>query len=129
MPRLFRDDEPIALVEVARTHAQRRRGLLGRTSLPEVLVMSATSVHTIGLGRAIDVAFCRVEAARSSPLIPAPAARWFDRLPVSLHVAAVTTMVPGRVSRPRWGERIVLEAPCGSWRRLGVSVGDRLELR
>jgi len=121
VPWLFRDDVPIAPVEVARTHAQRRRGLLGRDPMPEVLVIAATSVHTIGMRESLDVAFCRAHPGRPVGAI--------DRLPVELRVGAVATIPPGRVSRPRWRERIVLEAPTGAWRRLGVRAGDRLELR
>jgi uncharacterized membrane protein (UPF0127 family) len=119
--RLFRDDVPIAVAEIARTHAQRRRGLLGRDPMPEVLVMPATSVHTIGMRSPLDVAFCRLR--------PGAMADALDALPVELHVDSVATMPPGRLSRPRWRERIVLEAPAGSWRRLDVRAGDRLVLR
>lgn len=121
MPRLLRDDVLIAVAEVARTHAQRRRGLLGRDLLPEVLVMSAASVHTIGMRATLDMAFCRVVSGATAHAL--------DALPVELRVGAVVTMPPGRVSRPRRRERIVLEAPAGSWQRLGVRVGDRLVLR
>ena len=47
-------------VEVARTSAARRRGLLGREGLPRgsaLLITRCNAIHTIGMQFAIDVAF------------------------------------------------------------------------
>ena len=47
-------------VEVARTSATRRRGLLGRTGLPAgsaIVITRCNAIHTIGMQFAIDVAF------------------------------------------------------------------------
>ena len=52
MPQLLLDDRPVSEVEVARTLAQRTRGLLGREGIETGLVLSpGGSVHTLG-GRA-----------------------------------------------------------------------------
>jgi uncharacterized membrane protein (UPF0127 family) len=51
-------------VEVARTSAARRRGLLGRQGLPPgsaIVITRCNAIHTIGMQFAIDVAF--VDAA------------------------------------------------------------------
>jgi uncharacterized protein len=47
-------------VEVARTSATRRRGLLGRQGLPPgsaIVITRCNAIHTIGMQFAIDVAF------------------------------------------------------------------------
>jgi uncharacterized membrane protein (UPF0127 family) len=47
-------------VEVARTSAARRRGLLGRNELPRgsaLVISRCNAIHTIGMRFAIDVAF------------------------------------------------------------------------
>jgi uncharacterized membrane protein (UPF0127 family) len=47
-------------VEVARTSATRRRGLLGRKGLPPgsaIVITRCNAIHTIGMQFAIDVAF------------------------------------------------------------------------
>ncbi len=98
----------LAPAEVATTRTGRRRGLLGRDGLDGVFVLTARSVHTVGMRFAIDVAFCDAE----------------------LCVRRLLTLVPGRLTR-------VHLAVLGGGRGArsvrsndGMSaVGDRLELR
>ncbi|QDC25918.1 DUF192 domain-containing protein [Georgenia yuyongxinii] len=90
---------------VARNRAERRQGLLGTDHLDGALLIErCSSVHTVGMRYAIDVAF--VGAAG--------------------RVRDVVTMVPGRVGLPRPLARAVVEAPAGELRRLGVRPGTVL---
>jgi uncharacterized membrane protein (UPF0127 family) len=94
-------------VEVARTSAARRRGLLGRRGLPReaALVLSrCNAVHTIGMRFPIDVAF--VDASGRVRKIVRELAPW--RLAVS-PFASVT-----------------IEFAAGSLGQQVVAVGDRL---
>lgn len=53
-----------ASVEIARTSAARRRGLLGRERLPQgsaLVITRCNAIHTIGMQFAIDVAFVDAE--------------------------------------------------------------------
>ncbi len=97
----------LAPAEVATTRSGRRRGLLGRDGLDGVFVLSARSVHTVGMRFAIDVAFCDAE----------------------LCVRRLLTLVPGRLTRVHRRCSVAVEAPVGAFERWGVRVGDRLELR
>lgn len=95
-------------IEVARTRAERRRGLLGRDGIDGVLVLEpCRQVHTVGMRFPIDVAFC----ARDG------------------RVLRMSTMRPGRVSRPVWRARFVLEAEAGAWVRWGLRCGDVVHVR
>ncbi len=97
----------LASVEVADGWRSRTRGLLGRDQMVGALLLRpASSVHTLGMRFAIDVAHCDAE----------------------LVVLDVVTMVPWRVGRPRWRARAVVEAEAGAFGRWGVSVGDQLEI-
>lgn len=104
--RLRRGDDDLGPVERAVTIAARTRGLLGRTGVDGALVLSpASSVHTIGMRFAIDVA----------------------HLDADLRVLRITTMAPHRVGRPVRRSRHVLEAEAGTFARWGLCVGDALE--
>ena len=92
---------------VARTRAERRRGLLGRDTVDGVLVLPVRAVHTVGMRCAIDVAFC--DAAGT--------------------VLRVVTIPPGRPGRCCWAARSVIEAPAGAFASWGVVPGDVLEVR
>ncbi|MFE2302049.1 DUF192 domain-containing protein [Streptomyces sp. NPDC059445] len=99
--------EPVPL-ELAATARARRRGLLGRSGIEGALLLTpASSVHTLGMRFAIDVAY-------------------LDR---SSRVLAVRTMRPGRLGLPRPRARHVLEAEAGSMERWGVRRGARITVR
>lgn len=83
------------VVEVPETPWERLRGLLGRTGLAEgsgMLFLGARSVHTVGMGFEILVAF----------------------LDADLRVLEVVRARPGRVLLPRRRARHVLELPVGT---------------
>lgn len=104
--RLRRGDDDLGPVERAVTIAARTRGLLGRTGVDGALVLSpASSVHTIGMRFAIDVA----------------------HLDADLRVLRIATMAPHRVGRPVRRSRHVLEAEAGAFERWGLRVGDVVE--
>ena len=105
---LLRDGDVLASVEIADGLGERTRGLLGRNGFEGALVLPRTrAVHTFGMRFPIDAAFC-------------------DRDLVTL---GVVRMPPWRVSMPRRGCRLVIEAQAGAFERWGLRVGDRLELR
>ena len=107
MPWLVRDGQVLASLEVAEHRRDRRRGLLGRDEFfGALLLRPARSVHTIGMRFSIDVAFIGPQ----------------DQVLDLVH------MRPGRVSRPRWGSRSVLEASAGSFERWGLIPGDVVEV-
>ena len=86
----------------------RARGLLGRDGYDGAMVLPRTrSVHTIGMRFPIDVAFC-------------------DR---DLLVLDTARVAPLRMTVPRRGCRLVIEAEAGAFERWGLRAGDRLELR
>jgi uncharacterized membrane protein (UPF0127 family) len=104
--RLRRGDDDLGRVERAVTIAARTRGLLGRSGIDGALVLSpASSVHTIGMRFAIDVA----------------------HLDADLRVLRITTMAPNRIGRPVRRSRHVLEAAAGAFARWGLRVGDAVE--
>jgi uncharacterized protein len=108
MAWLLRKGEVLASLDVARTRAQRRRGLLGRTQLEGALLIEHCRwVHTIGMKFPIDVAF--VDATGD--------------------VIKMVTMKQHRVGRPVRSARIVIEAEAGAFARWGLRVGDHLEQR
>ncbi len=106
---LVHDGRVLASAQVARSRAERRRGLLGRTAdqIDGVLVLPVRSVHTVGMRCSIDVAFCDGDGT----------------------VLRVVTVPPGVLARWCAGGRQVVEAPAGSFARWAVGPGGRLELR
>ncbi|MEV2249789.1 DUF192 domain-containing protein [Streptomyces sp. NPDC050147] len=95
-------------LEIADSAGARRRGLLGRHGVTGALLLTpASSVHTVRMRFAIDVAY-------------------LDR---ELRVLAVRTMRPGRIGRPRPRARHVLEAEAGAMAEWGVHRGVRVEVR
>ncbi|CAL9568156.1 DUF192 domain-containing protein [Streptomyces sp. enrichment culture] len=94
-------------LEIASSYRARTKGLLGRESVDGAMLLSpANSVHTFRMRMAIDVAY-------------------LDR---RLTVIAVRTMRPGRLGRPRFRARHVLEAAAGAMDGWGVRVGARVEV-
>jgi uncharacterized membrane protein (UPF0127 family) len=65
------------------------------------------SVHTLGMKFPIDVAICDKD----------------------MIVVGVVTLRPWRMSLPRRGGRLVVEAEAGAFERWGLRKGDKLELR
>jgi uncharacterized protein len=108
LPQLLREGRVVAPVELATSVRDRVRGLLGRAGIEGALLLSpASSVHTLGMRFAIDVAFCDAR----------------------MRVLDVVTMRPNRIGRPRLRSRHVLEAEAGQFARWGLRRGDRLEVR
>lgn len=108
MAWLVCDAHVLASAEVAESHADRRRGLLGRTSLDGALVLRPCRwVHTIGMRFPIDVIHLGADG----------------------RVLRLTTMPRHRVGRPVLHSASVIEAPAGSAERWGLRVGDRIEVR
>src|SRR5258706_8892043 len=96
MPWLVRDEDVLAVAEVADSRRRRARGLIGRDDVEGAfLIRPCRHVHTFGMRFPIDVAFC-------------------DRSGVVLHLG---TLPPRRVSRPVWRSSFVIEARAGSFER------------
>lgn len=92
-------------VEIAASYRARARGLLGRDGIEGALLLTpASGVHTFRMRFAIDVAY----------------------LSRDFTVLAVRTMRPGRLGRPRFRARHVLEAEAGAMARWGLRPGLRL---
>ncbi|MGW7576413.1 DUF192 domain-containing protein [Streptomyces sp. NPDC054765] len=92
-------------VEIAASYRARTRGLLGRDGIEGALLLTpASSVHTVRMRFAIDVAY----------------------LSRDFTVLAVRTMRPGRLGLPRPRARHVLEAEAGAMARWGLRPGLRL---
>lgn len=105
MAHLLVDGRPVAPLELARDRRARARGLLGRDRLDGALLLApAGSVHTFAMRFGIDVALCTRD----------------------LVVVAVRTLPPGRLTRPRWRVRAVVEAPAGSFDAWGLRAGCQL---
>ena len=106
---LRRDDEVLASLEIADARADRRRGLLGRDGVDGAFLLpSCRSVHTFGMRFPIDVAICRPVG------------------PDQLLVRAMFTLRPWRLTRPRSGAGVVIEAEAGSFDRWGLACGNQL---
>ena len=98
----------LAEVEQARSLAERSRGLLGREGIGTGLVLRpASSVHTVGMRFAIDVAY----VAKSGKVL------------------AVTTMPPRRLGLPRLRSKWILETEAGQCAAWGIAPGRVLSLQ
>lgn len=94
-------------LEIATSFEQRSRGLLGRDGIHGALLLRpASSVHTLRMRFALDVAFLDGE----------------------LTVLRTVLMRRNRISRPGWRAKAVLEAEAGAFGRWGLRPGDRLEI-
>ncbi|MEY2419691.1 MAG: uncharacterized protein QOG90_2371 [Actinomycetota bacterium] len=108
MAWLVRGDDVLASLDVADSFPTRLKGLLGRDGIDGAfLIKPATSVHTLGMKFAIDVAFC-------------------DR---ALTVVDMVTMKPNRLGLPRPKARCVIEAEAGAFERWRLQAGDQLEIK
>jgi uncharacterized protein len=103
--------EPIATRVIgAFDSASRKRGLLGRSSLPQgeaLVIAPCNAVHTFRMKFAIDLVY----AARDG------------RVMKLRHSVA-----PNRMSAA-WGAFAVIELPAATITQTGLDLGDRLELR
>ena len=107
MAWLTRDGEVLATAELAETARDRLRGLFRRPAIEGVLLLARPVVlHTVGVARPVDVAFC-------------------DR---DLVVLGTIRLAPCRVAMPRAGSRRVLVAEGGAFERWRLVPGDRLEV-
>ena len=105
---LLRDGEVLAALEVATSRSERMRGLLGRDGLDGAMLIHRTrSVHSFGMRFPIDVAFCDGD----------------------LVVVRTVRMRPGRVTRPSFRGRCVVEAEAGAFDRWRLLPGDHLEIK
>jgi uncharacterized membrane protein (UPF0127 family) len=105
---LLVDGRPVGPLEVARTRSERARGLLGRASVDGALWLEpARSIHTVGMAMPIDVALCRADGRV---------------------VRVLPRLVPGRITWPRAGVRLVVEAGAGSLGAWGVEPGSVLSV-
>ena len=105
MTRLLCDDLDVAELEIADRPRTRAIGLLGRRSLGGALLITDTSsVHTLGMRFAIDVAFVDAD----------------------YRVLKLQTMRPNRVSRFVSGAEHVVESEAGAMNRWGVVAGSTL---
>jgi hypothetical protein len=108
MPWLLHDDRVLATLEIAESHRDRARGLLGRDSVEGALLLSPTrSVHTFRMRFPLDVAWC-------------------DR---EMRVLRTAEVAPNRLPRPAWGTRCVIEAEAGAFERWDLTEGAELDIR
>ena len=108
MSWLVSDARVLASAQVTQSRRERRRGLLGTSSLDGAFVIDpCRSVHTIGMKYALDVAFVDQDGVVIK----------------TLHMRRHRLGLP--VLRARW----VIEAEAGAFARWGLRVGDVIELR
>jgi len=108
MTWLIREDDVLAVAEVAATRRERRRGLIGRDDVEGAIVLRpCRQVHTFGMRFPIDVAFC-------------------DR---SGTVLNLSTLAPRRISRTVWRSAFAIEARAGSFERWKLQPGDVIEIK
>jgi uncharacterized membrane protein (UPF0127 family) len=108
MPWLVREEQVLASLEIAHSHAARRRGLIGRDGIEGALLLRHTrAIHTFGVRFPIDVAYCDG----------------------ALRVVRTAQVNPNRLCLPVMRARAVVEAEAGSFARWGLRPGDVLEVR
>jgi len=108
MAWLVCDARVLASAELAVGRRDRRRGLLGRSSIEGALVIEPCRwIHTIGMKFPIDVAYLDADGI----------------------VVKTIQMQRFRVGIPVWNARSVIEAEAGAFGRWGLRVGDEIEIR
>jgi uncharacterized membrane protein (UPF0127 family) len=105
---LVSEGRVLASARRAITRAERRRGLIGVTSISEPLVLEPCSwIHTVGMRTAIDVVYVANDCT----------------------VLSTSHMRPWRVGPLTRNARFVIEAAPGSIERWNVKPGDKIEIR
>ena len=105
---LVSEGRVLASARRAITRAERRRGLIGVTSVSEPLVLEPCSwIHTVGMRTAIDVVYVANDCT----------------------VLSTSHMRPWRVGPLTRSARFIVEAAPGSIERWNVKPGDKLEIR
>ncbi|MEN9553265.1 MAG: hypothetical protein RLY24_860 [Actinomycetota bacterium] len=105
---LVSEGRVLASARRAITRAERRRGLIGVTSVSEPLVLEPCSwIHTVGMRTAIDVVYVANDCT----------------------VLSTSHMRPWRVGPLTRNARFIVEAAPGSIERWNVKPGDKLEIR
>lgn len=108
MAWLMRDAEVLASLEIATSHRDRAKGLIGRDGFDGALLIErARSVHTFGMRFPIDVAF----------------------LDEDFVVVRTMQLRRYRLTLPVRGAHHALEAQAGAFARWHLVVGDRLEIQ
>lgn len=108
MAWLVSEARVLASLEIADSRADRRRGLVGRSTFEGAMLIQPTrSVHTLGMRFPIDVAFCDED----------------------LVVLRTKCVRPHRLPMPPRRTRAIVEAEAGSFERWKLATGDRLEIR
>jgi uncharacterized membrane protein (UPF0127 family) len=111
MTWLVRDGDVLATVDEATSVPDRFRGLWHRPPpLGALLLAPPIVLHTVGLAYAVDVAFCE------------------DGSDGRMAVTETVRLPPFRVARPRFGAKMLVVAPGGSFERWRLAVGDELEI-
>jgi uncharacterized membrane protein (UPF0127 family) len=105
---LVSDGRVLASARRAVTRSERRRGLLGVSSVPEPLVLQPCSwIHTVGMRTAIDVVYVAHDGT----------------------VLSTSHMRPWRVGPLTRRAQFIVEAAPGSIERWSIKPGDKLEIR
>lgn len=105
---LVSEGRVLAAALLATSRTDRRRGLIGVTSVEQPLVLKPCSwVHTIGMKVPIDVAYISTEGI----------------------VLDVETLKPWRVGPNKRQSQFVVEAAAGSFERWNLCAGIPLEVR
>jgi hypothetical protein len=96
-------------IRVAETALSRLVGLLGTTSLAPgsgLLILPSSGVHTFGMKYSIDLV----------------------SLDSQMRVCRTwESLAPGRMTRPSWTARGMLELPIGTIRTANIAIGDQIE--
>lgn len=105
---LMCDGKVLASADIANTARSRRRGLIGQTQIDSALVISPCKwIHSFGMKCTIDVLYLDATGA----------------------VLKTKHLDPLRVAAPVLKSKTVVELPSGSIERLGVLIGDVIEVR
>lgn len=111
MAWLMSEARVLASIDVAESHAERAKGLLGRDSIEGALAIPRCRwVHTVGMRFDIDVAFVGAVAGTDV-------------------VLKIDHMRRHRVALPVWKAHTVIEARAGAFERWDLKVGDPIEIR